>query len=85
MRRTLRHSIAAALAGVLVLAAVAPAAARYGGHWRGGGGYHRHHGNSLRAFGFVAGAIVGVVAAEQARRNCRYYGHCYYGYGPYYR
>jgi hypothetical protein len=51
---------------------------------------------ALRMFGMVAGTIVGIAAAEQARRNWRrgYYGYydgygypppppVYYGYGPY--
>ncbi len=86
MHRTMRVSIAAALAGVLALAAIGPAQAR---HYRY---YSHHHGNraALRAFGLIAGTIAGIAAAEAARRDCRRYGYCYgyYGYSPppyYYR
>jgi hypothetical protein len=46
--------------------------------------YNRHHGGNraaLRAFGIIAGTIASIAAAEAARRDCRYYGDCYYGYG----
>lgn len=85
MHRTMRISLAAALAGLLALAAIGPAQARHDHP------YDRHNGNraALRAFGFIAGTIASIAAAEEARRDCRRYGYCYgYGYGPppyYYR
>ena len=84
MSRTMRVSIAAALAGLLALTALGPAQARHYHHHRH---YYGHHGNraALRAFGLIAGTIASIAAAEQARRDCRRYGYCYgdgYGYGP---
>jgi hypothetical protein len=81
-------SLAAGLACLLALAAAGPAQARHYRH------YSRHYGDraALQAFGFIAGTIASIAAAEEARRDCRAYGYCggygYYGYGPppyYYR
>jgi hypothetical protein len=99
MRRTIRGSIVAALAGALALSALDPGpaqavpvkqqqasgpttldlSARRRHHH-----YYRHYGSNraaLRAFGLVAGTIASIAAAEAARRDCRYYGGCYYDYG----
>jgi hypothetical protein len=84
MQRTMRVSVAAALAGVLAFAVIGPAQARHYRH------YSHHYGNraALHAFGLIAGTIASIAAAEEARRDCRSYGYCYYGYGyappPYY-
>jgi hypothetical protein len=106
MRRTIRGSIVAALAGALALSALdlGPAQAVPVKQQQASGPatldlsarrrhhrYYRHYGSNraaLRAFGIVAGTIASIAAAEAARRDCRYYGGCYYGYGygppPYY-
>ena len=98
MRRTIRGSIVAALAGALALSALDPGpaqavpvkqqqacgpttldlSARRRHHH-----YYRHYGSNraaLRAFGIITGTIASIAAAEAARRDCRYYGDCYYGY-----
>jgi hypothetical protein len=108
MRRTIRGSIVAALAGALALSALdlGPAQALPVKQQQASGyatldlsarrrhhRYYRHYGGNraaLRAFGIIAGTIASIAAAEAARRDCRYYGGCYYGYGyrygppPYY-
>jgi hypothetical protein len=96
MRRTIRGSIAAALAAALALSALdlAPAQALPVKQQQASGPatldlsarrrHHRHYRSNraaLRAFGIIAGTIAGIAAAKAARRDCRYYGGCYYGYG----
>jgi hypothetical protein len=96
MRRTIRGSIAAALAGALALGALdrGPAQAAPAKQQQVSGAvtldlsarrrHYRHYGSNraaLRAFGIIAGTIASIAAAEAARRDCRYYGGCYYDYG----
>jgi hypothetical protein len=94
MRSPIRGSIVAVLTAVLTLSSLdlGPTRAAASGrpqvqadtedlsarrrHYRG------NNRAALRMFGAVAGTIVGIAAAEQARRNWRRHG--YYGYYGYY-
>jgi hypothetical protein len=96
MRRTIRGSFVAALVGALALSALDPGPAQAAPvkQQQASGPatldmsarrrHYRHYGSNraaLRAFGLIAGTIASVAAAEAARRDCRYYGGCYYDYG----
>ena len=86
MTRISKYATAAALAGMLALAAATPSQARWHGHW------HHHGAGAGAAIGFGVGALVGAAAANAAypgydAQDYAYapgpgdYGPRYYSYG----